>query len=168
MGPGSSPRAWNAGLHLRGTWQRSFDGWYLQPSLELDASYIRMDGFTERGAGPYDLRVTSTDEVVLAATPVLKVGSRMDLEGGTVLHLWGAAGVSFYDGNSFEIDARLAGVSGGGDFAVSLAGPDRVGRISAGIDVMTEGRLNIRLEAHAGTGSGWHEHGGQARVEYRF
>ncbi len=164
----ASPRAWNAGLHLRAGRQYDFGDWYLQPSLGLDASYVRMNGFTETGAGAYNLRVSSSEGTLLAATPALQVGSRVDLEGGSVLHVWASGGVGFFSGNDWELDGRLTSLSGAGQFRTSLEGPDTVGQFRAGIDVINEGRVNVSLGARADTGSGWSELSGQLMVTINF
>ncbi len=165
----ASTNALNAGLHLRGSWEVPGDGWYLQPALELDAGYVKVDGYTESGAGDLDLVVGSSDDLVLAATPLLKVGGRTNLSDGTVLNLYATGGVSFLSQDDWTSSARFADVPiSAGTFETGIDSANVVGRLSAGVDIATAGRLTISLLYDASWAEDETSQSGLARLSWSF
>jgi hypothetical protein len=68
----ANPRAWQAGVHTRIAYQIPFEGWYLQPRLDLHVNHVRSGGYTENGADPFNLTV---DEQSEPASPPPGAGS---------------------------------------------------------------------------------------------
>ena len=160
--------ALNAGLHLRAAYTAPLGNAYVEPALELDANYVRIGGYTETGAAPFNLRVRSLNDGVFAATPGVRVGHRFGL-GTSVANVYASAGVSFLAGNSFDVDARFDAVPGReGGFRNTFANDTVVGRFTAGVDIATVGGIDFRLQYQGRRSANQTEHGGQARLAYRF
>jgi hypothetical protein len=104
----ASPTAINAGVHFRAARQFPFDRSYLRPALDFDATSVRRSGYTESGASPFVLHVKNKDNIVASATPWLRVGCRVDLDGGGTLNLFGDAGLSLISGKDWKTTAGFA------------------------------------------------------------
>jgi outer membrane autotransporter protein len=164
-----SPDAFNAGAHFRAAYEIPRDSWYLEPALEVDLAYVRLDGYTESGAGDFDLAVDETDTVVLTGTPWLKLGRRVDMQGGGVFDAYVSGGLSLSTGEDFDTTARFADAPpGSGDFTTRLDNPNLVGRISAGIDVHATDRIQLRLQYDGSFADDQSSNGGQFRISYFF
>lgn len=164
-----APDAFTAGAHLRAAYEIPRGVWYMEPALDVDLVYVKLDGYTEKGAGEFDLAVDSADTVVLAGTPWLKLGRRVDLANGGVLDAFVSGGVSFSTGEDFSTTARLAHApSRGGDFTTEIDNPSVIGRISAGIDLYATDRVELRLQYDGSFADGQTSNGGQFRFSYFF
>lgn len=53
-------------------------------------------------------------------------------------------------------------------FTTALDNPGTIGRVSAGVDVYTSDRVQLRLQYDGGFADDQTENGGQVRVSYRF
>jgi uncharacterized protein YhjY with autotransporter beta-barrel domain len=164
-----SPDAANVGLHGRIAYEVPFERWYLRPLIDLDATYVRMDSYNEDGAGDFDLEVDSADKLVLAGTPALEIGARLPLSGGTVLRPYASAGVSFFSGNNWEVDAGFRNApDDAGQFSSELANANVMARFSAGVDVITAGSVDVKLQYDAQIADDMWANAGTLRVNYRF
>ena len=164
-----SPDAFTAGAHLRAAYQIPRGDWYLEPAVDVDLVYVNLGGYTESGAGDLDLAVDSADTVVLAGTPWLKLGRRVDLTGGGTLDAFVSGGVSLSTGEDFTTTARFADAPAGtGDFTTELDNPNVIGRVSAGVDLYATDLLGLRLQYDGGFTDGQTSNGGQFRLSYFF
>ena len=159
----------NAGLHFRAAYEIPRGTWYAEPALAIDLNYIRMDNYTETGAGDFDLDVDSADTTVLTGTPWIKLGRRVDLGGGGTLDAYASVGVSLSAGEDFDITSRFAGAPAGtGDFTTTLDTPNVVGRLSAGVELYATDRIQFRLQYDGGFADNQTENAGQIRFSYFF
>ena len=164
-----SPRAANLGLHGRIAYQLPFASWYLQPYLDLSATYVRMDGYEEHGAGALDLDVDSSDELVLSATPSVELGRRLALPDGSILRAYASGGVALYGPNNFTTDARFADApTSTGSFRSELRNPDVAAKLGLGVEVMTTGAVDLKLQYDADLASDATAHSAMARLSWRF
>jgi outer membrane autotransporter protein len=162
-------QAFNAGLHLRTAYTVAVDSFYVEPAIELDANYVRINGYTEKGAAPFNLKVNALEDVVLAATPDLRIGSRIELGPRAAAKVYVGGGISFLHGNKFEVDARFASVSSAaGNFRSTFNNDSVVGRFTAGIDIHTLAGIELSIQYQGRHSHNQTEHGGQARLTYRF
>lgn len=165
----ASPNSFNAGLHFRAAYQVVREDWYLQPMVDFDLTYLRLDGYQESGAGAFDLDVEQSEGVIFAATPATKVGRRIDLVGGSVLNAFLSAGVSFMNGNDWDTKARFADAPSGTDgFSNTLDTPDVLDRITAGVEVFNAGAINIRAQYRADLASDHRSQSAELRLSMTF
>lgn len=165
----ADPGALNAGIHGRAAYQIPQGSWYLEPALDVTLSYVRLDGYTESGAGDLGLVVDGTDTLVLSGTPWLKVGRRIDVENGGTLDAYLSGGVSLSTGEDFDTTAHfLNAPAGTGDFTTTLDNPNLIGRISAGVELLTTSHWDVRLQYDGSFADSQTENGGQIRLSYYF
>ena len=106
---------------------------------------------------------------MLAATPGVRIGSRINLPQQAQANVYVGAGVIFQNGNNFEVDARFAtAASGTGKFRSTFNNGNIVGRFTAGIDIETTNRITVGLQYQGRHSAHQTEHGGQFRAAYRF
>lgn len=166
--PSASSNAFNSGFHLRTAYRLPIHDFYLEPALELDANYVRIGSYTESGATPFNLKVDALEDVVLAATPDLRIGCPINLRGHSLGNVYAGAGVSFLSGNNFEVDARFAGVAGNDGFRSTFHNDDIVGRFTAGVQLQVASRIDLRLQYRGRVSSHETENGGEVRLGYTF
>jgi outer membrane autotransporter protein len=162
-----SPNAWHVGAHGRIAYQLPFDGWYLQPRLDLHLVHVRSSGYAERGAGPFNLDVEAGNATTFAAVPAVEVGGRIRLNEGMVLRPFASAGVSFSANRDWTAAARFAGQAGPG-FRATTPIPDVLGKFTLGAELLSSTRWDVRVQYSAEVGSGYRSHVGMARLAYRF
>lgn len=163
----ASPDSFNVGLHLRAAYQIPFDRFYLEPALDGDLNYINLPGYTESGAGALNLKVQSANNVIATGTPNLRIGTRAQIGSATV-DAYVGAGVSFIAGNTYTTNASFATAPGFGSFTNTLANAHVAGKFSAGVEVYTTKRLDVRLEYDGVVAAHEVENGGQIRLKYRY
>lgn len=145
------------------------EGFYLRPSLDLDASYVSLDGYTESGAGEYNLTVSQTNEWVFAATPAVEIGTRVDVGKGTSLSPYLGLGVSLTSGNDWDVESRFTGASSSaGSFTSTIDNPDALGVVRAGIEVMSSEHFDATLVYNGAFGDGYTANAGAIKLTWRF
>jgi outer membrane autotransporter protein len=159
----------NARLHGRISYQLPYQDFYLQPSLDLDASHVELDGYTESGGGEYNLAVGDTDDWVTAATPAVEIGTRIDTDGGTVLRPYLGLGVALTNGNDWEIESRFAGAaSSAGSFSSTIDNPNTLGIVRAGIEVMSSEHFGATVQYNGSFADGYSANAGAIRLIWLF
>ncbi|NKE43891.1 autotransporter outer membrane beta-barrel domain-containing protein [Roseomonas frigidaquae] len=165
----ASPDAWHVGGTLRASYQAAFDGFYLRPMAELRLINVANSGYTETGAAPFNLAVSSASSTTVAGTGALELGTRINLGETGTLHLFASAGLSLYGNDGWAADARFAAAPAGtSNFRATTPIPDMLGRFALGANLYTTGNLAIRVQYSADIGDGFAAHTGMARVAYRF
>lgn len=99
------------GLHARAAYEVPFQRWYLRPTLDPHAAYVRMDSYSESGAAPFNLDVDSSDKVFFAAAPTLELGTRFDLADGSTLRAFASGGAAFFADNDWHAEASFQLIS---------------------------------------------------------
>lgn len=161
--------ATNAGIHGRVSYQLPYQGFYLRPSLNLDASHVDLDGYAETGAGEYNVTVDGTDGWVFAATPAIEIGTRVEAGNGTVLRPYLALGAAFTSGNDWAIDSRFSGASPSAEgFTSTTDNPDTLGIVRAGVEVMSSKHFDATLQYNGSFGDGYTANAGGIKLTWRF
>ncbi len=164
----ASPDASNLGLHARAAYQIPRGTWYAEPAFDLDLSYVKLDGYDETGGGDFALGVDQTDTTVLTGTPWLKVGRRVNLEGGQILDAYVAGGASLSAGEDFDVTAHFLATPEAGSFQTTLDNPGFVGRVTAGLELYASDRLHVRVQYDGGFANDQTTNGAQFRLSYLF
>ena len=163
----ADPDAQSAGLHARAAYEVPLQGWYLRPTLDLHAAYVRMNGYSESGAAPFNLDVESSDKVFLAASPTLELGARFDLPEGSTLRAFGSAGAAFFIDNDWHTNARFAD-SSADSVDSELSMPDVVARVGLGVEMVTAKQFTAKLQYSGDFGGDYSSHAGMFRVGLMF
>ncbi|MEM5371832.1 autotransporter outer membrane beta-barrel domain-containing protein [Paraburkholderia azotifigens] len=157
----------HAGLHGRITFQLPQQGWYLKPYLDLHAIYQRTDAYTETGAGALDLNVGSGSATRLAASPMLELGSRIDLGAKTVLVPVLGIGGSFFNKNEWNTQVRLVG-SQSAPFEVDASLPSALFNLNLGVTLMRGDNLHLRLDYIGQFAKNYRSNGASLKASYLF
>ncbi|MBI0539434.1 autotransporter outer membrane beta-barrel domain-containing protein [Roseomonas sp. KE2513] len=168
----AKPDAWHVGAHARLAYQVPFGdeavGWYVQPRVDLHLNYVRSGGYTESGAAPFNLTVTSQGATTFTAVPAVEVGGRVRLSEATVLRPFASAGVELGANGDWAATARLASQPASRGFRASTPIPDVLGKFTLGAELLTTANWDLRVQYSAAVGDRYTSHAGLARVAYRF
>ncbi|WP_255702300.1 autotransporter outer membrane beta-barrel domain-containing protein [Roseomonas cutis] len=164
----ASPRAWQVGAHARVAYQIPFEGWYLQPRVDLHLNHVRSGSYTESGASPFNLTVDGQGETSVAATPAIEVGGRIRIAEGMVLRPYASAGLSLVSNGDWAATARFAGQPASRGFRATTPIPDTLGKFALGAELLSTGNWDFKLQYSADLGDRYASHAGMARVAYRF
>ncbi|WP_285675152.1 autotransporter outer membrane beta-barrel domain-containing protein, partial [Paralimibaculum aggregatum] len=157
------------GARLRAAYTVGFEAAYLRPALDLDVIHVDAGGYAERGAGALDLAVSGSDETAFVATPSVEGGAVFDIAEGLALRAYARAGASFSTVDSFAAEARFAGAPAGtGSFASAVAVADTVGRVSAGLRLMSETWMDVDLRYDGAFAGDFTEHAARLNIAVRF
>jgi hypothetical protein len=157
----------HAGVHARIAYQLPQQDWYLRPYLDLHAIYQRTDAFTETGARALDLNVSSSSATRFVASPMLELGGRLDLDGGTVLKPVFGIGGSFFDKNEWSTQVRFDG-SPSAPFEVNSSLPSTLLNVDVGMTLMNADHLHLRLDYSGQFGNDYRSNGGSLKLSYLF
>ena len=142
---------------------------YLRPALDLDLVHTRAAGYTETGAGAYNLAVDDQSQTILVATPSVEIGRRMALNGGLALSVYANAALSLSNADEWTTVARLDGAApGAGTFRSSVPVADRLGRVSLGLALARGAGFEARIEYGGAFGSDFTSHALGLGVTARF
>ena len=166
---GSGSRVESVAARLRASRQFPFGSFYLKPYADLDTVYTRVPGYTEHGAGTYDLRTQAADQVTVLGSPMLEVGGRVNLGDHLFVRPFAAFGATVRSNDSFAISARFAAspdqVS---PFVTATHVPIAYGNYVAGIDVLATGGLEMKAQYSAKQAPGFLAQEASLRLNYRF
>ncbi len=131
-----SPRVQTGALALRAAYTKAYKQVYLRPLLTLTGVYTNASGYTESGAGGFDLEVSSTDQTTLFATPALEVGARSDFSNEWILRTFARAGLDLASSDSWDQEARFVGApDAASGFTTRLPLDEVSGMVTAGFDL---------------------------------
>ncbi len=157
------------GIHAQVARQSVFGTWSVRPYMDFHATHLRTDGYTENGAGMLDLRVSDASDTMLAVSPMIEIGRRVDLSNGMKLHAYASAGMTIHDDNRWKSDAQLLGIAAdAGTFTSVSSAPDRRGRLHLGAKLFTAGKFDFRVEYAGEFARDFRSHSGWVKVNYRY
>jgi outer membrane autotransporter protein len=164
----ANPTAWHAGVHSRLAYQLPFNGWYLQPRVDLHLNYVRSGSYTESGAGPFNLAVEAEGATSASAVPAIEVGGRIQLGEGAVLRPFASAGVEFLSNSDWATTARFADQASSRGFRTSTPIPNVLGKFTVGAELISSTNWDLRVQYSAEVGDNYVSHSGMGRIAYRF
>jgi autotransporter-like protein len=135
---------WLAGSNLRLSYLFELPSrWYVKPLVDLNATHIGIEGFTEHGAGGANLAVQGSSAWVLAASPAIEIGTEITAKGITY-RPYVRAGGTFLDDATFDVTASF--VAAPGQFLTSTSEfDDKYVDIAAGVDILTADGVDLKL-----------------------
>ncbi len=143
---------------------------YVTPILDLDLVHTRAGGYTENGAGLFNLDVNSEAKTALVVTPSVEFGISHALQGGWAVGASATVGVSLSTEDDWSTSASLvAAPDGAGEFSTSLPIPTVLGRLGFGVSLANvDAGFEAKLEYNAALGDDYQSYGGMFRLEKRF
>jgi uncharacterized protein YhjY with autotransporter beta-barrel domain len=163
-----SPDAWHAGVHTRIAYQIPMGGWYVQPFVDLGATYLRSGAFTETGAGPFNLAVNSQGSTVLSASAAVEVGGSLPLGSLGTLKPFASVGFGVLSDDDWSVRARFADQPDARGFKASTPMPDTVAKFRVGARLASGTNWDFQLQYNADVASNYLSHAGIGRIAYRF
>jgi uncharacterized protein with beta-barrel porin domain len=135
------------GLHSRISEQFAFQNWYLKPYIDLHATHVQSDGYTEHGAGALDLTVASSSTNVFGASPMIEAGRSFAFDNGMALQVYGGLGATFYSQGNLGADMQFADSSiNAGWFHIASNLPQDRFKSTTGLDWKANDKWNFRIE----------------------
>ncbi len=131
-----SPRVQTGALALRAAYTKAYKRIYLRPLLTLTGVYTNASGYTESGAGGFDLKVDQADQTTLFATPAIEIGARSDFSNEWILRSFARVGLDLASSDSWDQEARFVGApDAAAGFTTSLPLDEVSGMVTAGFDL---------------------------------
>jgi uncharacterized protein YhjY with autotransporter beta-barrel domain len=159
----------HVGVHGQVAYQHAFGDWSVKPYIDVHATHLRTDGYTENGAGALDLRVADASDTLYAVSPMLELGRRVDFTNGMKLHAYAGAGMTVVDDNRWEADAQLLGIAAdAGSFKSVATAPNRRTRLNLGAKLFTVGKLDFRLEYARESAGDFRSHSAWLKLNYLY
>ncbi|NGM37961.1 autotransporter outer membrane beta-barrel domain-containing protein [Methylobacterium sp. DB0501] len=157
-----------AGGRLRGSYQILFDGWYVKPYADLDVLYTHSPAYSETGAPAFNLDVRSLDKTLVAFSPNVEIGGRIDLDAGRWIRPYATLGVMLLSDNHFTGFASFRSDGPLRAFATSSRIPDRLGEAGLGFQIGLGNGIELTGEYQATVGDRYLSQTGTARMQVRF
>jgi uncharacterized protein YhjY with autotransporter beta-barrel domain len=168
MARGSSD-TWNVGLHGRLAYEMVVGALYMRPTLDLDATYLKVEGYREQGAGDFDLAVTDSSSWVLSAMPSIELGTQIDIANGMTLRPFASAGLGFASGNDWQTEASFNNAAReAGTFTSVADNPHVYGTLSVGATLASRGNLDVTLQYDGRFADGYTAQSGSFKARWKF
>ncbi|MGU3546376.1 autotransporter outer membrane beta-barrel domain-containing protein, partial [Methylobacterium sp. A52T] len=157
-----------AGGRLRASYQVLFGDWYLKPYADLDLLYSYSPAYSETGAPGFNLDMRPVAKTLVAFSPMLEIGGRIDLDAGRWIRPYGILGVTLLSDDHFTGRASFQGTGALGLFATESSIPDRLGEMGLGFQISLGGGIEVTGEYQGQVGDHFLSHAGTARMQLRF
>jgi outer membrane autotransporter protein len=143
-----SPTGESVGLRLNAAYDSLIsDDWYVRPKVSLDVIYAQSNAYSESSASGLALSFAAAHQTVVAGTPAVEIGKRLDLGGGTTLRAFATAGISLMSQNSWDVQSQFLGAPPGvGSFTTSIPTPNVVGPVDLGAQILSAQGVDARLQ----------------------
>ncbi|WP_162497426.1 autotransporter outer membrane beta-barrel domain-containing protein [Roseovarius dicentrarchi] len=156
------------GARVRAAYTFGSDAGYVRPAFDLAVIHTDVSGYTETGAGLFDLTVGSQAQTSFAATPSIEFGGNMKLQNGWNLDGYANVGVSFLSDDDWTVSAGFAGAPGAGRFSSSVPIPDRVGNIGLGVILSDTAGFQAQVEYGGSFGKDFNSHSLSLELSKKF
>lgn len=136
--------------------------------LDLDATYLRSFGFSERNAGAWDMTVKSSNTVALGIHPSVRFGYDFNYSDGVVVRPFLEAGlrINATQGRS-NISFRESTILTDG-IAIDHKMDRLVGTFGAGVSIFSKGDIETKLVYSGAASKGSISHAGLLKVGLKF
>jgi outer membrane autotransporter protein len=157
------------GAHGRIARQFAMTDWYLKPYVDVHATHVRTNGYTEIGAGDLSLRVDGANKTMYGGSPMLELGNRFDLPNGMTLHSYVAAGAAVYSNTEWKSNMQFVGAAlGTSAFEVGSSVPSVRLKLNAAVNLISHKGLDVKLEYTGEFANGFHSNTGSVKLSYLF
>jgi hypothetical protein len=166
----ASPKVWHAGLHSRIGYELPLGvSAYIRPFVDGHAVYVHSDAYAEAGSSPFNLAVEGEGNVAVAGAAGLEAGGRIKLnDAGAYVRPFASASYEALNGNSWAAMAHFVGQTASQSFRTLTPAPDRLGKFTAGFDIVAARNVDLAFTYAPEIGQGYVSHAGVARLACRF
>lgn len=156
-------------VKLRLSYLRDMGAWYVKPLVDVGASYIHLGGYTETGAGAFNLTVASSDKWLFSVMPGLEIGGEMRDGGGTIWRPYIRAGVTVFNDDGLSVTAGFADAPAGvAGFNVATQLDTVYADIDAGMHLLTTSGVNLRFNYEGRYGESTRQHAGTVKLSVPY
>ncbi len=132
---------------LRFSYLSDMGPWYFKPLIDIGATYINAEGFTEQNAGAANLRVNGYDKWMFSVMPGIELGGQMRDSRDTIYRPYVRLGATFFDNQTYNITANFDGAATGlAPFIVTSKLDTIFADVEVGVHILTTSGFNIRLD----------------------
>ena len=153
-----------ANLRIGAAYRMNFgnprNGWYFQPSVDLNATYIYSHDAVETGLGPVGAAIEETGEWIFSASPSIEIGASLQLNETSTIEPFVRLGLTAFSDDELSIKSRFSGAPESAGTFTNWSNFDQlVGNISVGAKIANdssyfslgyEGTLGDKIEEHKG------------------
>jgi hypothetical protein len=123
-----------------------WDQFWVRPSMEVAATRLASDGFSEQGAGMAGLVSDGESSTVVSISPGAEVGYDWDLAEGFGLRSWLAVRAEYRPDQELSLSTRFAnGAAGGPDFRTKATLDEEIVVARAGLNLHNNGSVGVGL-----------------------
>ncbi|MFM8354587.1 MAG: autotransporter domain-containing protein, partial [Gammaproteobacteria bacterium] len=157
-------------LRARLSYEFDLEGWYLRPTLDVDALQTETSGFDEEsGEHLFRLSGDGDSKRQVVATPHVEIGSLFDLGGENRLRAYVDAGVRLAPDADREMDVRISGANTAiGYLRNRMDVPVATGLLKIGAQIYRDDALDLRLEYGLEANDDFRNETATARVAWHF
>ncbi len=157
------------GGRLTAAYLRSRGALYLKPQVELAATHLMRDGYSEHANGGIGLRVKSADTTVFSVSPSLELGVEQRNASGFVTRAFVKGGATVRDANPFVTNATfIEAAANMAPFAISSRIDKVTADLGAGLDLISANDTTLRLQYDGQFGERTTLHSGGAKLSVKF
>jgi uncharacterized protein with beta-barrel porin domain len=111
---------------------------YFKPVLDMSATWLDLEGFTETGGGAANLSISGNDKTIYTVLPSIEIGTEWWLANGTLVRPFLRGGLAWYSGGDFALDASfVAAPVGVSPFTIHTGIDNALGTLGAGLDMIS-------------------------------
>ena len=133
-----------ANARLNASYLFNNGSWYVKPLVDVNATFLDLNGFTEQGGNGAALIVKGRSDTVLSVSPAVELGGDAVMFGLSVRPFI-RAGVTVFDTKEFKLDAAFASTPTL-PFQITSSIDGLVTDVSAGLDVFGEAGSVLRFQ----------------------
>ncbi|NYT67628.1 autotransporter outer membrane beta-barrel domain-containing protein [Pusillimonas noertemannii] len=141
----SSWKSRHVGMRLRASYHHALPTWYVKPLFDMDVAYQKVPGYSESGAGVFNLQFDSASRWSVMLTPAVEIGGRIETRHGT-LRPYVSLGASWMSDNSWNVAARLQGDPLQERFDLVTRLPRVQGEAKAGLELISGKGFEIKAD----------------------
>lgn len=143
-------------------------GFYVTPMLDAGFANIRVENFTETGAGGLNLAVGSLNETIFSGGPAIEIGSTLTVA-GSVVRPYVKAGVTFLSDDGVTTASQFAGAPAAlSPFFLQSRFDDVFVDLSAGVQMFGGNGINMRVNYDGHVGENSDQHGFDAKLTFNY
>ena len=156
---------WSAITRLRLTYTGDMGVWYYKPMIDLSATYLKAEGYTETGAGAANLSLRDASTWMLSMMPGLEVGSEVKTANGTLYRPYVRGGIIMFADDEMSVTTTFASAPAGvAPFIVTGRYDQVAADVEAGLHILTTSGINMKLNYEGRYSEDSQQHGGGLKV----
>ncbi len=165
----AKPEQAQMGVHVRAAVNLLENGEsFVRPFAEGHAIRVSNKAFTETGASPFRLAVDAEADTALIGVAGLEVGTKLMISSKIALRPFASVALEYGRPRDWTTTARFAERPQDGRFDLKTAGPETLGRLSIGADLLSSKSVKFSIEYSPEVGKDFTSHSGTARLSILF